>query len=203
MSEVEEQDQYKPVFDIKDLLHTIKFRRSIRQFTGQSVELEKCENIVQAGRYTATGVNRQSCKFVVVQNDLKKLKDAVWTGVEETLKNPGDVKEDTLKSMQDLDNRRKQGIDFLFRNAPMAIYIAADSVVDAALAAQNMELAAVSQGLGVFYNGYLVGVTNAIPAASAMLDLQGKQLVVCMMIGYPNVKYQRSAPRRKADVVWK
>ena len=203
MSEVEDYDRNRFAIDMDNLLYTIKFRRSIRHFTEQPVEHEKLENIVQVGRYTATGVNRQSCRFVVVQDSLKELKTAIWNGIDEALKQPDSFKEDDLKSLQRLSNWRTKNIDFLFRNAPVAIYIAADSVVDAALAAQNMELAAISQGLGVFYNGYLVWLTSMNPVATEMLDFQGKQIAVCMMVGYPNVKYQRTAPRRKADVVWK
>jgi nitroreductase len=44
--------------------------------------------------------------------------------------------------------RKSIGMDYLFRNAPAVLYVAADSAVDAALAAQNMEMAAVAQGAG-------------------------------------------------------
>jgi len=204
MSEVEDYDKNRFTFDIDKLLYIIKFRRSIRHFTEQPVEQEKLENIIQVGRYTATGVNRQSCRFVVFQDTLKELKSTIWDGIDKALKQPdSNIKEDDLKSLQKLSDWRTQNIDFLFRNAPVAIYIAADSVVDAALAAQNMELAAISQGLGVFYNGYLVWATSMNSVATEMLDLQNKQIAVCMMVGYPKVKYQRTAPRRKADVVWK
>ena len=203
MSDVEPFNKELYSFDIDNLLHTIKFRRSIRHFTEQPVERIKLENIVQAGRYTATGVNRQSCRFIVVQDKLKELKAAIWNGIDDILKNPDSVDEDAMKSVQHLDNMRAGGIDFLFRNAPATIYIAAESTVDASLAAQNMELAAISQGLGVLYNGYLVRMSSLIPEASSMLDLQGKQIIINMLLGYPQLTYRRTAPRKKADVVWR
>jgi len=105
-----------------------------------------------------------------------------------------------LKPLVDL--RREKGVDYLFRNAPAVLYIAAEKLLDAGLAAQNMELAAVSQGLGALYNGFLLRSTRLSEEAQALLQPGGKPLAVCMLLGYPDVKYMRTAPRKKADVVW-
>ena len=39
-----------------------------------------------------------------------------------------------------------------------------------------------------------------------ILDLlginDGNQIVSCLVIGYPNVKYQRTVPRKKASINW-
>jgi len=82
------------------------------------------------------------------------------------------------------------------------LYIAAENLWDAGLAAQNMELAAVTQGLGALYNGYLVRSTRLSDEAQTLLQLDGKPLAMCMLLGYPDVKYVRTAPRKKVDVVW-
>jgi hypothetical protein len=66
-----------------------------------------------------------------------------------------------------------------------------------------MELAAVSQGLGVMYNGFLAFATNMNPAVRTWLDIQDKSVQVCMLAGYPRVSYARTAPRRIADVRWR
>ena len=71
------------------------------------------------------------------------------------------------------------------------------------MAAQNMELAAVAQGLGVMYNGYMVRAANMVPGAAEWLQTMGRPVSACMLAGYPAVTYLRSAPRKEADVIRK
>ena len=185
-----------------ELLNSIKYRRSIRQYADKTVEREKLELIVQAGRYTATGVNRQACRFVVVQDNLAKLKDMIWSGVEHEPEQTDEMTAQMYAALKNFAGMRAQGTDYLFRDAPAVIYVAAESAVDAALAAQNMEMAAVAQGLGMLYNGFLTFATNMNPTAREWLDISDKPVQVCMLAGYPRVTYERTAPRKPADVRW-
>jgi hypothetical protein len=202
MADVENYDANSFALNPGNLLRAIKFRRSVRQYADKPVEREKLNRIINAGRYTATGVNRQGCRFIVVQNELPKLKKTIWNGVETVTEQPGEHGVKMLSALKNFAGMRAQGIDYLFRDAPAVIYIAADNAVDAALAAQNMELAAVSQGLGILYNGFLTFATNMNPAAREWLDIADKPVQVCMLAGYPRVSYARTAPRRAADARW-
>jgi len=183
----------------QDLLSVIKSRRSIRYYQNKKIEQEKLENIVQAGRYTATGANRQACRFILVKDELEVLKELIWSSVEKVVATSTEEAQ-PLKGLWAL--RAAQGIDYLFRNAPAVLYIATENLWDAGMAAQNMELAAVSQGLGVLYNGFLLRSTGLSEEACRLLRLDGKPLATCMLLGYPDVTYHRTAPRKKADVVW-
>jgi nitroreductase len=49
-----------------DALEAIRKRRSVRQYTGETISREDLETIVDAGRLAATGGNRQPWDFVVV-----------------------------------------------------------------------------------------------------------------------------------------
>ncbi len=202
MEDVEEFDESRFGLDIASLLYTVKARRSIRQYAGLPVEREKLERIVQAGRYTATGANRQGCRLVMVQDGLPVLKDMVWGGIDAT-ESPCISPVEMFASLKEFSAMRAQGIDYLFRDAPVVLYVAAESSVDAALAAQNMEMAAIAQGLGALYNGFLAYATAMNPAAREWLDIQDLPIAVCILLGYPYVSYQRTAPRRIADVRWR
>ena len=203
MPDVEANDKDHFGIDPGVLLHSIKFRRSIRQYANRLIEREKLEYLVQAGRYTATGSNQQGCLFVMVQKQLPELKDMIWDGVS-AMKKPSEMLPERLFApLQSFVSLRADGTDFLFRDAPAVIYIAAESAVDAGLAAQNMELAAISQGLGVLYNGFLKTATNMNPAVREWLDIADKPVQVCMLAGYPRVTYCRTAPRRAANVHWR
>lgn len=32
---------------------------------------------------------------------------------------------------------------------------------------------------------------------------ENKEIVTCMVIGYPNVKYSRTVPRKDVNILWK
>jgi len=61
-----------------DVFETIRRRRSVRQYTGDSIPREDLEQIVDAGRLAATGNNRQPWDFIVVtdRDTISKLKVA-------------------------------------------------------------------------------------------------------------------------------
>jgi nitroreductase len=202
MQDVEAYDKERFGFNIENFIHTVKFRRSIRQYKSKPIERERLERIIQAGRYTATGANRQACQFVVIQDELTAFKEVIWSGIEAAVKNSTDTPPNMLTSLRRFTDMRTSGTDYLFRDAPAVVYIAAESTVDAALAAQNMEMAAIAQGLGVLFNGFLVYAASMNPAACEWLEVKNKPIAVCMLMGYPRVTYQRTAPRREADVRW-
>lgn len=209
MEEVEKYSKGLFELDIDQFIRVIKFRRSIRNYQERKVEKEKLDKIVQAGRYTATAVNYQDCRFIVVQEQLEQLKDMIWEGIEglfsidDTEMSEFDKK--YIEAYKGFYNRHKRNPkdDYLFRNAPVVLFVAADILVDAGLASQNMELAAIAQGLGMLYNGYLVRVVAMNEKVKEWLGVDSKQLVTCMLLGYPNISYQRTAPRRKGDIIWK
>lgn len=204
MGDVEEIHKDGFSLDAATLLKTIKSRRSIRSFTGRKVERDKLNKIIQAGRYTATGSNAQGCTFVVVQDELHIFKEMIRQGVGAYLANGKDLPPGAMEALRSFAGlREKNGIDFLFRDAPAVLCVAAESAVDAGLAAQNMELTAVAQGLGILFNGYVARLASANKKARAWLGVGTKPVAVSMLIGYPDVRYQRTAPRKPADTVWR
>lgn len=151
MADIEEYDPAAFQLDPERLLRSIKYRRSIRNYKQQPVEKEKIENLVQAGRYTATAKNNQGTRYVFVQNELAQLKELVWNNIEEIANRPR--KEITKEMLPFIafyrQHKSNPEHDYLFRNAPVVVYITSDWPLDAGLAAQNMELMAVAQDLGV------------------------------------------------------
>ena len=93
--------------------------------------------------------------------------------------------------------------NFLFRNAPAVVYVAAERADDAGLAAQNIELMAAAQGLGVLFNGYLCRASEELPAVRAFLGADERPLQMCLLLGCPAVSYPRTAPRMPGDFVVK
>ncbi len=179
----------------KFLKHT-KARRSIRVFKDEDVSSELIEKIIEAGRYSPTGTNKQTISYVVIKDNKKEFEELAIKKFTQVMKVVG------------LFNKKyaniKMGENYLFKKAPVVIVIKCADVVDGALTASTMEIMAQSLGLGVFYSGMFAFAANRSKKLKQMLGIVGKEKVVtALVIGQPNVKYFRTTQREKAIVSYK
>lgn len=205
MADVEEYDAQTFAVNPENLLHAIKFRRSIRSYKQKEADQEMLEKLLQAGRYSATAKNTQGCGFVFVQKEITELKARVWDYIDALSKAEGSRASRDLMPFFAFNRRRKANPadDYLFRNAPVVLYITTDCTIDAGLAAQNIENMAVAMGMGALYNGFLARITDVNTELKKWMGIEDKQIQACMLLGYPDVAYARTAPRREAEVIWK
>ena len=205
MEDMEEYDPQTFHVDPKAFLHAVKFRRSIRNFTEKPIPRHTLERILNAGRYTATARNSQDCRFILVQNRLEEFRTLVWQempGILEHLK-------ETDRSWHYLFSRfyeryqKNPKNDTLLFNCTSLLIIAADYPLNGALAAVNIENMAVAEGAGALYSGYMMRMVQESDTLKTWLGMDEKQVVCCMLLGYPRMTYQRTAPRRKADIIWR
>ncbi len=181
--------------DAEALLGQMKARRSVRQFSAREIEPERIEQIIEAGRYTPTGTNKQGVSFAVLQHNIAEYES---TGIRpfRGLKRVVDRVYSGLRAIEIDDH-------FLFKNAKAVIVIKGADTVDAALAASSMELMAQSLGLGVFYSGFFTMITRISPRSRKRLGIRrGEKAVATLVLGYPAVQYQRTAQREPADVLF-
>ena len=91
----------------------------------------------------------------------------------------------------------------MFFNAPAVIFVTSPNAFNGGLASSNMELMTDALGLGTFFSGF---IQIASKDNKEILDLlginDGNQIVSCLVIGYPNVKYKRTVPRKEASINW-
>lgn len=206
--EMDEVEEYVPeTFDVapENMLHMIKFRRSIRNFQPKMIEKEKAERVLDAGRYTATAKNAQECTFIFVQDTLEEFKELVWAKVPEVVEQMRTDLPQYAQKFEMLYERRMRdkAADRLFFNTPAFLLVASNNLLDGGLASANIENMAVAEGLGALYSGYLMRIINACPELKEWLGIGEKKIASCMLLGYPAVSYRRTAPRRKGDIVWK
>ncbi len=114
---------------MNETIRTIIERRSIRSFSPRDVEREKIEEIIKAGQYAPSGMNRQERIFIVVTDKAKR--------AELSRINASVMGRDTDP----------------FYGAPVAIIVAAkkDSptgIYDASASIENMLIASESLSLG-------------------------------------------------------
>lgn len=195
------------------LLNFIKFRRSVRSFTNEAVAPELLSQIIEAGRYTPTGRNLQEVSYIVVTEQLKKLKDMMYAALEKKgnsiLRTKSEMPEASImyariwKAMYRNYQAAPDEKDGLFFHAPAVIFVVGKSRTDAALASSNMELMINALGLGAFYCGFGIFAVNDDPDIREFLGLADDITVEsCLVIGHPAVTYHRTVPRKKADVKW-
>lgn len=184
-----------PMTEIDDetLLKAMKSRRTIRKFKDMEVEQEKIDKILEAGRYSPTGANSQKVSYTILgskQNEAEK----ICVNLFRKGKKLGSPFMEFLKRI-DIDDH------FFFKGAPLVIVVSSKSNVDGGLASAYMELMAESLGLGVLYSGFFVACTKLSKKLKNLLQLEkGHKVVSCMVIGYPNVKYQRIVPRKDLNL---
>lgn len=215
MGEVKEyiEDNFK--INSETLLNFMKFRRTTRQFDiSKEVEVEKIEKIIEAGRYAPTSSNMQNVSYIVVKENIQKLRVLAL----ETLNKFGEniLKSDNLEhkkykayakmwmKMYNDFKPNKENSDKLLFNSSSLIFVLSDSDVNASLASSNMELMANSLGLGALYSGFLVFAAKNSQEIREFLGISdSNKIVTCMILGYPSVKYFRTVPRNGANIIWK
>lgn len=213
MSEVIKYDKETFAIDPDNLLNFIKFRRSIRRFKDKSIEKEKIEKIIEAGRFTQTGTNSQDVSFIVVDEKLDELKKLTY----EILNKKGEyILNNMSPEIKHLERYARiwtqmyiahqencKKYDRLFFHAPIAIIVTANNETNGALASSNMELMVDALGLGTFFNGFFQVAAKDNKEISDLLQIKDdKKIITCMVIGYPDVQYKRTVPRKKANITW-
>jgi nitroreductase/NAD-dependent dihydropyrimidine dehydrogenase PreA subunit len=211
MSEIVEYKKGEFNIDENQYLRSLKYRRTIRQFSNKQVENEKIKKIIEAGRYSPTGGNQQNVSFCVVREDIDVLRNMTLEELNKIATLSTKEKEktnvswywDLWKQMyQEYHNENRK--DGLFFDAGTVILVLSESVQNACIAAAHMETMVYAQGLGMLYSGFF---TRAVAHSKEMKEYlqlkQGQEVVACLVIGYPNIQYQRTVPRKEAEIIWK
>lgn len=190
-----------------DFLQFLRDRRSIRKFRKDSLPGEDLRRIVEAASWAPSAGNRQDWEFTIVTSPTTKdrMEDMVrkcWKSI---------LDKSQIRAIKDELERYAKNFDW-FSQAPVLVVIsakrpetflydllgeAADDVagteISAAMAAQNLMLAAHAFGIGSCC------ITGPLAAQKALKDLLGlgkRRKIVCLVaLGYP--AEQPAAPQRK------
>ena len=164
-----------------ELWEAIKGRRSVRSFTNKPVERELLERLIEAAIWAPSGGNAQTWRFVAVC-DLDRIQ-RIKTVSPGLLGDPTAV----IAVCQDLTQARARG------NVLGETFLAP---VDAAMATQNLLLAAHEEGLGTcviasFHRG----------AVSRLLGIpETTEPMLLVSVGWPETAPEAPARRREGVV---
>lgn len=181
------------LLDPGQLLSAIQTRRTVRQFTPQPVEDEALARIIEVGRWTPSGKNAQDVSSLVLKDGLERCEQLAVR-----------LFRKLLPMAKLVDKGIKHAVvddHFFFKKAPVAIVLVSKDKVSAALAASNMELMAQAHGLGVLYSGlFAMAVNHSRKLRKALGMARGQRVVTALVLGYPAVRYHRTAQKEAAVV---
>ena len=186
----------------EELMTHLRFRRSIRQYKDTPVEKEKLEKIIEAGRLTPTASNAQNVRYIILQNGIGAVEDEVLAMYKTQSEWSEPLAGRWNIPVNALHERLKRG--FLFFKAPAVILVVSQVEINACLAAMSMELMAESLGLGTVYVALFTRPANKNKKLRESLGIaEDESIAACLALGYPKIRYLRSVPRKKANVVWR
>jgi len=212
----------------EQLMALFRSRRSIRIFQEKTVEKEKLERIIQAGRFAPTGGNRQPIQYVVLHSaeriqtirtmaiealvdQAKKIESAIERSRErdEPLPVKYQLRQFYAPRWREMADLQKQGIDRLFFHAPALIIChfspleSATPDADPGLSAMQMILMAEALKLGTCFCGFLVFAIEESPELRRALQIpKDHRVPLSFMAGYPDVTFSRLVSRKPARVHW-
>lgn len=207
MNEVLEHKDISCSINPEIYLNHLKARRTIRTFTEKAVSAEQINMILEAGRFSPTGGNRQTVAYHVFRDRISEFRSFVM----DELKAMGDEAQVTgdrvswysglwLKMYNEF---KEKGTDELFFDAGTVIVVSSDSPQSAVIAAAHMETMVYALGLGVLYSGFTArAVEHSVKLQEYIGLKEGYKVWAVLVIGCPKIKYQRTVPRKKADVIW-
>lgn len=161
------------------VLEAIHHRRSVRDFTGESIGAEDLEAVLEAGRWAPSGLNNQPWRFIVVESQDKKNELSVLT---------------------------RYGAVIKTASVCLAVFLdkgaCYDEVKDtqgAGACLQNMLLAAHSLGLGAVWLGQILKNKEQVRELFGLAPDFELQAVVAL--GHPKHKNQASDRRPLDELV--
>lgn len=186
---------------MNEVFKNIFSRRSIRDFLPESVPDHVIRELIAAGTYAPSAVNKQPWRFLVIKNRelMNRLSDKakeLWIALDASAANPEIIRLANMVSRPNFN---------IFYNAPLLIMIFAhpnafSPQIDCALAAENMMLAARSLGIGSCWIG-LASPLGQVPAVMSELGVPAEyKLVGSLIFGLP-AKLNQKAPKREENVI--
>jgi nitroreductase len=161
-------------------IELLKSHRSIRKFTDRKISRELLEELISAGQCAATSNHVQAYSVIHVVNPENRRKIAELAGGQTHVVEASDFLVFCADMKRSTEAAERAGAEVV-RGMTEQLVVAS---VDAALMAQNVAVAAESEGLGLCYVG---GIRNNPAEVAEILKLpEHVYPVFGMSLGYPD-----------------
>lgn len=171
-------------------IDTILNHHSVRKFTDEELTQEQIRLLVEAAQSASTSSFVQAYSIIGVKDKEKKKKLASLAGNQQYVENNGhlfifcaDLYRHTVAA--EMEGKKEAAQDSIESTEKFMV-----SLIDAALASQNMAIAAESLGLGICYIG---GIRNNLVEVSQLLKTPDHVLpLFALVVGYPDQQTEKS-----------
>jgi nitroreductase len=182
------------IVSYESILNFMKAHRSVRHYKKEKVPTEVLQKILCAMQLAPTGQNARTENYLILSDreKMKTLSDAVR---KELLMNPG-----SRANYGDVFAIGEQRYKIpMYFDAPHVIFVSSGLNFEAESNAIGIivtygRLAAQSLGLGTCWNGWTQAAMGLNPKLRELAGVRGERVGV-FTLGYPDVKYYRTAPR--------
>ncbi len=185
---------------IVDTQKSIFGRRSVREYTGESIDQQTLRRLIDAAIHAPSAVNEQPWTFTVVRDPvvLDRISKDAKAHMLATL---------SVGAQSEHFRSLLQNPNFhIFYHAPALILISATAqgpwiVEDCALAAENLMLAAYSQGLGSCWIGFAQSFLNTAEGKKLLALPEAWVSVAPIIVGHPK-SVPPPVPRKEPQIRW-
>jgi nitroreductase len=153
----------------------IKGRRSVREYTNESVSKEQIGTVLDAGTWAPTGMHREPWKFIV------PLAKQFSTDVDIVCYNAPVLIFVCTEKDEQWDNV---------------------NLLDCVLAAQNMFLKAYDLGLGSCYMGFVNYINNKPESLKKVGVPENCKMMVPFIMGHPKVAHSKGKRNKPTVLKW-
>lgn len=165
---------------MNDVINLLKSHRSIRKFSDRAIPRELLVELIQAGQGAATSSHVQAYTVIHVKNQANREQIAELAGGQSYVATCADFLVFCADMKRPTEASEHTGANVV-RGMTEQLLVA---TVDTALMAQNVSVAAESEGLGICYIG---GIRNNPQQVSELLRLpEHVYPVFGMCLGYPD-----------------
>jgi len=210
----------------EQLMGFLKMRRSRREFRDQEVPREAIDRLLDAAVQAPNGLNRHNVHYIVI-TDRAVLGQVSRIVTEQTRKlcwllrkpvgrfifrtlQPRTYRELEffIPLMEQISDGKYADRDLVAYNAPCAILVHTEKddmcgAEDSVYAAANIQYAAEALGLGTCCIGFITGPVNADRNLQRLVGLPtGHKVQTTLVVGWPEFRYAKAAPKMKANVTF-
>jgi len=186
------------------------------------------EKVLEVARLGPSGHNEQSTEFIVIQDrgiiqeigaltakGLARMAMPFRYGIGRMImramlgRRGAAYVGELAPELEGLASLYNSGTDLILHKPPVLVLFCADSVggtfagTNANIAAHNAALAAEALGLGCFYTGFAVFVSERDDSIARLIGLpETHKIYGALAMGYPRLKFKKWPERNPAKVTW-
>lgn len=189
-----------------DLGYYLMKRRSVRNYTKDTVPKEKILELLDIARYAASAGNGQPVEWIVI-HDPENVKKIAALTIEwmKTLTGSNHPMSGYIPVLLDA---WEHGMDVVCRGAPHLLIATIPegnpiAQTDAIIALTHFDIAAPAYGIGTCWAGFVVMAASSFEPLRKELGVPaGRKIAYAMMFGYPQYKVHGIPRRKPLRVAW-